>query len=156
MQNTSAEVLCGLIWRWYHHEIILSLSFPETWWLQKKTKKSTYTAAKEGIGSQGYSLKRKGWRVYLSSNRQYLNSSWHISLWTRCSCLTVQFYYHCQCGLPDNPAVTSEKSEFPQGKNDNAKCHVTHVTIIKGTRVPPSGLGKYYLWWQKISQKKKK
>jgi len=83
---------------------------------------------------------------FVSSNRQHLKSFWHISLWTWCSCPTIQFCYLCWRALLDNPAVTSEKSICPQGKNDNAKCYVTHVKIIKGTRVPPSGLGKYYLW----------
>lgn len=121
-------------------------------WLQKKTKKSTYVAAKEGIGYQGCFQKE---RFFFYEFRQALSEE----LLARLTVLT-KFKPDCPVLLPllmwSPRQPSSDFLEFcisSRKRNDNAKCYDNHIKIIKGTRVPPSGLGKYYLWWQKRPQK---
>lgn len=75
------------------------------------------------------------------SNRQCLKSFWHISLCTQHSSFATtvnkisQSTQHCLQRIP----------YFFKAENKTMQNAVALTKIIKGTRVPPSGLGKYCL-----------
>lgn len=161
VRNTLAEVLCSVIWRWYDHKITLR-SFLSLNLMTPEENQEVYLSSSKrrnriprifpkkkvclvGGGGGLWVLTGNIWRA---PGTFHCDVQHDVHAWLSSSATVANVISQTtQQWLQRSPNFLKEKMTM-----QNA---VTHVKIIKGTRVPPSGLGKYYLWWQKIAQKKK-